>query len=339
LQAHLRNRAVFALCIWLTFSSCQHSQPKPFGIIEYPADNQQTEARIALGKKLYFEKRISVGQSISCATCHQPLHAFASSTSLAPSLVGHGGLLRNVPTLINVAYLKNFFCEGAVHTLEIQALGPMASHEEMGISIKKSIERLSQEKEIDSLSMKAYSRPFDAYVLSRALAAYERTLISNRSPYDSFMAGNKSALTKKARAGEALFNSPKTDCATCHTPPLFSSARQENIGLAKHYVDPGFARLTQNPLDSGKFKTPTLRNLAFTAPYMHNGSLQTIDQVLVHYNKGGAGHKAQSKLVRPLHLTQNELACLKAFLLSLTDSAFVRNALQDELNAKAGATR
>lgn len=290
-----------------------------------PADNQLTADRVKLGKMLFYDKGMSRDSTISCATCHKAELAF---TDGLPKSKGIGGtqVMRNAPTLSNVAYFPRFLSEGAVPTLEQQILVPIMEHNEFDTNILTISEKLNRRKDIVELSLRAYGRLPDPYVITRSIAAFERTIISLSSPYDYYTFGkNTKALSPKQIAGKELFFSARTNCALCHTGTFFTNFSFQNNGLYKQYLDEGRKRLTGKPQDEALFKVPTLRNVEITGPYMHDGSLKTLEEVVEHYNKGGAGHVNQSEFVKPLHLTQYEKECLVDFLKSLTDFKLISN--------------
>jgi cytochrome c peroxidase len=291
---------------------------------EIPENNAFSKERWVLGKKLFFDKRLSADSSISCGSCHKPSHAFADIQATTPGIQGRPGF-RNVPSLTNVAYHPYFLREGSVPTLEMQVLVPVSEHNEFGFNMALLVERLSRDETYQKLSHTAYNRPLDAFVITRALANFQRSLLSGDSRFDRYLNGYKTALNAQEKEGMALFFSSRTNCASCHEGFNFTHYGFANNGLYMEYPDSGRYRLTRKETDLAMFKIPGLRNLGYTAPYMHDGSLKTIDDVLTHYNSGGNGHTNQSSLIQPLHLKQEELQALKAFLLSLNDESFVRN--------------
>ncbi len=226
----------------------------------------------------------------------------------------------------NVVYHPYFTREGGVPTLEMQILVPIQEHNEFDFNILKIAGRLKSDTAYVRLSRDAYGRDPDFYIITRGIACFERTLISGESRYDRFaFQGKTGALNASERRGMDLFFSEKTNCSTCHAGFNFSNYAFENNGLYENYVDPGRFRLTEDSSDIARFKVPTLRNVALTAPYMHDGSLPTLESVVEHYNSGGRAHPHRSPLVRPLGLTVGEKADLVAFLESLTDEKFVSN--------------
>lgn len=285
-----------------------------------PADDPFTVASVTLGKALFFEKGLSRNGNISCASCHHPDRAFSDSLAFSFGTDGHAGF-RNAPTLANVAYRSEFLWDGGAPTLEQQVLVPLLDTAEMGADVDQVIALLKDREPFRSKAMEAYGRPFDLYVLTRALASFERTLISGWSRFDRFRDQNEiDALTAEEQEGWAIFNGERGGCSRCHSGSDLSDHSYRNIGLATdHAADPGRQRITLRPEDRGKFKVPTLRNIARTAPYMHDGSLLTLEEVVEHFNGGGLNDPNKSPLMAPLSLTPVEKQQLLAFLHSLND--------------------
>jgi len=299
--------------------------PPGFPVMEIPADNTLTRSRVALGKRLFFDPALSRDSTISCASCHRPHLAFADSLSQTPGIEGRPGT-RNASALANAGYLSNLLREGGVPSLEMQILVPIQEHNEFDFNILEIAERLKRMPEYVAAAQKAYSREPDAFVITRAIAAFERTLVSGDAPFDQwFFQKKQKAVNASVKRGYELFQSEKTGCAKCHSGFLFTSQDFANNGLYDSYADPGRFRLTGLESDRAVFKVPSLRNVAVTAPYMHDGSLLTLESVLVHYQSGGKNHPNKSPLLHPFSLTLVERADLLAFLHSLTDSGFLSN--------------
>jgi cytochrome c peroxidase len=296
-----------------------------FPVPEIPEDNQLTQTRVDLGKKLFFEKALSLDSSISCGSCHKQELAFTDGKPISIGIKNREGF-RNSPTLANMAWQPYFFAEGGSPSLKMQMVGPIEEHNEMGFNFALAIKRLAQAPEYQRLAQEAYEREFDAFVLMRAVAAFERTLISGNSPFDQFFYQNKpDAMSQEAKRGWEVFSSEKANCTSCHPAPLFSDFSIQNIGLENYENDLGLYRKTVDSADIGKFKVPSLRNIALTAPYMHDGGIPSLDQVIEHFNQGGHNHPNQSEKVRPLNLSEGEKSDLLAFLNSLTDTEFIQN--------------
>jgi cytochrome c peroxidase len=299
--------------------------PPGFPSVQAPADNAYTPDRWLLGKKLFFDKRLSKRSTVSCASCHLPQLAFSDSTALSK---GDRGITTssNSPTLANVAYHPYLTRAGGVPTLEMQILVPIQEHEEFDFNIVELAQRLSDVEDYHQMAIKAYDREMDPYVITRALANFERSLISGHSPYDLYTyQGKSNALSELALQGRDLFYSDKTHCSQCHGGFNFTHYAFENNGLYTDYADPGRQRFTQLSEDNGKFKVPTLRNIGVTGPYMHDGSLPTLRSVLEHYNQGGQPHPNTSSWIQPLELSESDMDALIAFLESLTDELFLQN--------------
>ena len=306
--------------------------PAGFTIPDIPADNQLTEKRVELGKLLFFDPNLSVDSTVSCGSCHFQHLAFADDKPLSAGVAGRLGL-RNSPPLFNLAWHDKFFKDGGVPTLELQVLAPIEDVNEMDFNVPGVLERLSTNQRYQELAKIAYDRPLDAFVLVRSIAAFQRTLVSGNSRYDQYQyQGNAQALTEQEKRGLDLFNSERTQCSGCHSGFNFTDYEFHNVGLYITYADTGRMRITLDPADHGKFKTPSLRNIALTAPYMHNGSIATLEEVIEHFNSGGVGHRAQDDRIKPLNLTATEKSDLLAFLQALTDEEFINNpAFEPEL--------
>ncbi|MEO8590853.1 MAG: cytochrome c peroxidase [Flavobacteriales bacterium] len=285
-----------------------------------PSDNPLTDASVRLGKALFFEARLSRNGSISCASCHHPDRGFSDTLALSLGVDGLPGL-RNAPSLGNVAYHPSFFRDGGVPTLEQQVLAPIHDELEMDHNINLAAAELGDEEPYGSLSMQAYGKPLDAYVITRAIANYERTLISGWSRSDRFLyQGDATALSAAEVRGWQLFSSAELNCAACHSGFDLTDHDFHNVGQYLDYGnDPGRERITLQPGDLGKFKTPTLRNIARTGPYMHDGAFGTLDQVIDHFASGGQPHPNLSPEMRTFVLTEEQKADLLAFLSALSD--------------------
>ena len=301
--------------------------PAGFPPVIFPDDNGYTEERWALGKKLFFDPILSLDSSISCASCHLPEYGFSDNRSLSPGILNRPGV-RNAPSLANVAYHPYFLREGSVPTLEMQVLVPIQEENEFAHNIVDIAAQLNRDSTYVAMSLAAYNRPPDAFTITRALATFERTLISGNSPYDQFVTlGKTDALSEEEQAGMALFFSDRLQCSTCHGGFNFTDYRFANNGLDTAYADIGRMRFSGKESDRGLFKVPSLRNVAVTGPYMHDGSIATLQEVVAHYNSGGALHPNKSPLIQPLNLSASEKQQLVAFLFALTDSAFISNPL------------
>ncbi|NQX93187.1 MAG: cytochrome-c peroxidase [Flavobacteriales bacterium] len=288
-----------------------------------PEDNPMTQASIALGKKLFYDPRLSDDGMVSCASCHAQEFGFAQNQPLAFGSEGIQGR-RNSPSLTNVGYQPHFTFEGGVSTLEMQVLVPIQEHDEFNSNILEIVDRLSDDEIYDNLSLEAYDRSVDPFVITRAIAAFERSMVSESSRYDLKELG-LAEFTDEEELGESLFYSEELKCSQCHSGVLFTNFNFENNGLYQNYPDSGRFRLTNNQEDIGLFKIPTLRNIEVTGPYMHDGTFETLEDVILHYAQGGSNHFNQSNLVQGFNIDETEVNALKAFLMTLTDDQFLTN--------------
>jgi len=289
----------------------------------FPSDNPPSAQKIELGRALFFDKRLSLDESIACADCHNPSFAFTDRKAVSDGINGKHSE-RNAPTLLNSAFLQTVMFDAHLKTLELQVIVPIQEATEMGHNMKVLIPKLRAIPEYQKAAKTLFNRDFDAWVLTRSIAAFERSLISLNSPYDQFMRGNKQALTSDQRAGMKLFNT--LYCTTCHPAPYFTNFNAENNGLYKEYgTDKGRFRINLDSADIGFFKTPTLRNIELTYPYMHDGSLKSLDEVIEHYLVGGKHPKGQHPSILPLELTPREKKQLISFLSALTDTSYLKN--------------
>lgn len=299
--------------------------PKGFKPIKYPEDNEPTELRVLLGRHLFYDTRLSLDNTVSCGTCHVLSAAFTDGRKTSEGILKRIGK-RNAPTLANVAWAPRFMMEGGVPTLEAQSLAPLHDTLEMGGDMMVAVAKLNRDEELRKLARAAYGRDsIDPFVITRALAAFQRTFITADSPYDRYKNGKTDELTEAQIRGMELFNSTKTMCFSCHSGPNFTDYAFYNIGLYEEYADEGRQRLTGEDSDNGRFKTPTLRNIELTAPYMHDGSVSSLEEVIQLYNEGGKRHRNKDARIKPLHLTEQEQADLVAFMKALTDYNFVQN--------------
>lgn len=296
--------------------------PKGFPAPVIPADNAMTKRRVALGKKLFFDPILSLDSSISCGSCHSPSLAFSDTNKFSIGVQNRIGE-RNASSLSNVAYQQSFFWDGGVPSLEQQAIAPIENHLEMAFNLPELIKRLSKHNVYPNLFQQAYGRQVDVFSLVRALACYERTLISGNSAYDKFLYGDSLALTTAQGRGFEIFTGEKGECFHCHAEFNFTDGSFKNNGLYDVYADSGRARISAKSSDVGKFKVPSLRNVELSAPYMHDGSLRDLQAVVKHYNSGGKNHPNKSILIKPLNLNAQEQSDLVEFLKALTDKDFI----------------
>jgi cytochrome c peroxidase len=285
-------------------------------------------SKSALGKKLFSEKILSKDSSVSCASCHKPAYAFADTASFS---IGVSGKLtqRNTPSVLNMKNRPYFFWDGRAASLEEQSLMPIQNPDEMGLPINEAVNRLNQSAEYKNLFYKVFKQKPDAKNLAAAFAAYEKTLETVNSKFDDW-SNNLKKLTAQEERGRQLFVGEKAKCFDCHRREDFTTDEFKNIGLynAKELNDAGLYNITQKESDKGKFKTPGLRNIAVTAPYMHNGMFKTLEEVVEYYNNPKKivenPINIDDALKKPLNLTQREKNDLIAFLKTLTDKKYSR---------------
>ena len=338
------------------------AQDPPLGLppVPVPAGNPLTRAKIELGRKLFFDRRLSINDTLSCAVCHIPEQGFTNNELRTPVGVEGRAVLRNSPTLYNVAYQEHLFLDGREISLENQVWQPMTAHNEMAApSIGYVIRKIRRMRDYDGLFEQAFvGRGPDILTIGQALASYQRTLLAADSPFDRWYFGGRSdAVDESVKRGFALF-SGKAQCVICHRVgddhALFIDHEFHNTGLgyaasvsgrgpettrvqlapgvfteiSRAAVDAvtqqrlpndlGLYRITESPDDRWKFRTQTLRNIALTAPYMHDGQFDTVREVIDFYDRGGVPNELLSPLIRPLGLTEPEKLDLEAFLQSLT---------------------
>ena len=289
----------------------------PLGLpsISSPPHNRMSAEKIALGKRLFFDKNLSLDRSISCATCHDPEKGWSNGQPVARGVHGVQGN-RNVPTLFNVALNRVQFWDGRVFSLEAQALAPLLNPLEMAMPSRQAlVERVRAEPEYETLFAQAFRDGLTAENIARALAVFERTILAGNAPFDRFEAGDPHAMSESARRGLNVFQK-KGRCALCHKPPNFTDIAFSNIGVGMDRQDPDVGRFAVTNIRSnlGSFKPPTLRELPKTAPYMHDGSIATLEEVIEFYDKGGIPNAQLSEGIAPLRLTNQEKADLLQFL-------------------------
>ena len=324
--------------------------------IATPSDNPQTPEKIALGEKLFFDGRLSANGSVACATCHDPSRAFTDGRPASVGIDGRTGQ-RNAPTVLNALYNKAQFWDGRAKSLEEQAALPIVNRVEMGQpSLDAAVAKIAGIDEYKQAFPKVFGRPVNGPDLLRAIASYERTLASFDSPFDHFIAGDKNAIDEGAKRGWELFNT-KAMCNKCHaltdtkrdvTNFMDNDFHNIGVGIIKHdvvalavqakkFVASGDAAaidraaietdmsalgrflITKKDVDTASFKTPNLRNVLVTGPYFHDGSQETLWDVIDHYNKGdGLKNPWLDQDIQPLALTEPEIDDLVAFLASLT---------------------
>ncbi len=300
----------------------------PLGLpdLEVPADNPMTPEKVALGRKLYFDKRLSFDDTVSCATCHDLRLAGTDGGPVSTGINGQKGG-RSAPPSVNAAYMDTQFWDGRAPSLEEQAKGPPINPVEMGMpSHDFLVEKLKGIEDYKREFQKVFGGEITIDNVVKAIAAYERTLLSANSPFDRFRyGGEEDAISELAKIGMGIFVG-KGRCITCHTftasHALFTDNNFHNIGVGMNKENPDLGRylVTGKEKDKGAFKTPSLRNIALTAPYMHDGSEATLMDVVEFYDKGGIPNPNLDGAIMPLNLTYIEKAALVEFMNSLTSS-------------------
>ncbi len=291
--------------------------PPGYGAVPVPAHNPISPAKVELGRRLFHDPLLSGDGTVSCASCHLAERAFTDGRPVSRGAGGRAGL-RNAPSLLDAAYRQPLFWDGGSMSLEAQVLAPLTDENEMDADLADVLARLDAHPTYPALFREAFGEGPSVRTLTGAVAAFERTLLSGPTPHDRYAAGDESALTPSARRGLALFEG-RAACASCHPAPTFTTGAFEDNGLARVPADSGRARVSFRPEDAYRFRIPSLRGVARTAPYMHDGRFATLDDVVAHYDRGGETTPGQSALVRPLRLSPAERADLVALLQSLSD--------------------
>jgi cytochrome c peroxidase len=296
--------------------------PIPQGLDAYmpiPVENPLTPGKIRLGRELFFDKRLSRDETVACATCHDPDRAFTDDKPLAVGVFGRKGN-RRVPTLVNRAYGKGFFWDGRIPTLEEQVVQPILNDKEMDMTLEEVVARLKSDDRYRTRFRETFGEgEINGEKVAWALASYVRTILSGSSPYDRYVLGDPDALSEEARRGLAIFRG-KGNCTDCHLGPNLSDERFHNTGIAwrdGRLRDMGRYKITGIEKDNGAFKTPTLREVARKAPYMHDGSLATLEEVVEFYSRGGNRNPNLDPEILPLEFTPAEKRSVVSFLQSL----------------------
>lgn len=289
----------------------------PLGLKEpdVPEENPMSAAKVELGKALYFDKRLSKDGTVSCATCHDPAKGWTDQAPVSTGIKGQKGGV-SAPTVLNAAYMDLQFWDGRAPSLEEQAKGPIQNPIEMGNTHENAIKTLKGIKGYSPLFARAFGdAKIDIDRVAKAIAAFERTVLTGNAPYDRYQAGDKTAMSESAVRGRVLFEG-KGGCQFCHDGFNFSNSDFHNIGVGMKLQTPPDGRFGQTKEDRhrGAFKTPTLRNLASTAPYMHDGSEKTLRDVVEYYNRGGEPNKWLDGRMKKLDLSKAEVDDLVAFL-------------------------
>lgn len=288
-------------------------------VVPHPPQNLSTPERIALGKMLFFDPRLSASGWISCATCHNPALDWGDGLSKG---LGHGmkPLKRKTPTLLNAAWVEPLFWDGRAATLEEQALAPIRSPEEMNMPVSGMLEKLRVNAGYKVHFERAYGKEgISESTVAKALSVFQRTLVSAKAPFDLWVEGNDNAISREAKRGFLLFNK-KAACASCHSGWRFADESFHDIGIADDDLGRGgLPDFSNVPAMRHAFKTPTLRNIAGRHPYMHNGSEKTLEAVILFYDRGGnVKRESLSSEIKALGLSSSERADLLEFLKSLT---------------------
>jgi len=315
--------------------SCEYITTTPYDIITpygfpdmiIPEDNPMTFEGVELGRKLFNDPILSANNTLACINCHMPESSFSDPNQFSTGIDGFLGN-RNSSALINLGWSSSFNWDGSVKSLEEQAFEPVTNSLEMHNSWNNVENTLNQDEEYLLLFKQAYNIDYiDSTHVVMAIAQFERTLISNNSKFDKYSRGEE-VFTKSELNGFAIFNSEKGDCFHCHGTSLFTDNLFHNNGLdVEPFLDLGLGKITENTSDNGKFKTPTLRNIEVSAPYMHDGRFATLEKVIEHYDSGGHFSSTVDPLMKKLgvglNLTNQEKSDLIAFLKTLTDYDYI----------------
>ena len=281
-----------------------------------------------LGEKLFFSTLLSSDKSISCASCHKPEFAFADNVAFSKG-VNEKFAARNTPSVMNMALRDALFWDGRANTLEQQVIGPIENDNEMNLPFRVAVKRIQQDKKFQQLFKNVYNKMPDSASIVEAIAMYERSLETDQTPNDRWMNDEANGLSAQQIRGRELFTSNRTKCFDCHFTPDFTSDEYKNIGLfnGKNLNDSGRYNITKDINDIGKFKIPGLRNVAITAPYMHNGMFKTLREVIDYYDNPSAfvhgSINRDTTLPQNIKLNNDEKADLESYLHALTDDRFV----------------
>lgn len=312
--------------------------PPGFPRMIIPADNPFSQEGVALGRRLFYDPILSADSSMSCASCHLQALAFSDGKARSEGVTGREGR-RSAPSLANIGYVHTgLFWDGRSPSLEEQSLHPVRDPAEMAFDWQRAALRLRQHPLYLPWFKKAFGlrhpAEIDSTEVGKALAQFQRTLISKDARFDRVMRG-EAAFTAREKRGWAIFFDasslvPASECNHCHVDPLFSDLTYQNNGIQQvpsldAFPDAGRGEVSKNRFDNGKFRVPTLRNILTTAPYMHDGRFQTLEEVLDHYTSGGHDPGNRNPNVRPLRLSPRDRADLMAFLHTLQDTAFLQN--------------
>ena len=317
----LRSLVAFPAVVVLCLAADAPAPRAPRGLpaLWWPKDNPYSAEKAELGRYLFFDRRLSADDTVSCATCHDPRFAFTDGAPVSTGAQSRKGT-RNAPTIINRAYSLAQFWDGRTASLEEQVKSPIADPLEMGTTLQTVVDRFQALPGYRVLFVSAFGdRKVTIDRVAMAIASFERTVLSGNAPYDRYLRGDEKALTPEQVRGRSLFFD-KARCARCHDGPNFTLNAYANLGVGMDQPNPDLGRyaVTHNPRDWGAFKAPTLREVEHTAPYMHDGSLKTLDDVVEFYDKGGIKNQNLDRTIKPLNLTPQEKRDLVAFLKALS---------------------
>jgi cytochrome c peroxidase len=322
-----RRPLLSALLLAVLVHHALAQSPKiPLGLDLYmpvPASNALSPEKVSLGRRLFFDRRLSRDKSLSCAGCHDPARGFTDAKAVSTGVFHRRGT-RNVPTLINRGYGSAFFWDGRASSLEEQVLQPIQNPAEMDLSVEEVVVRLRRDRHYQAQFRLVFGDEINRDNLARTLASYVRSILSGDSPYDQYLNGDQEALSAEARDGLRLFRG-KGNCITCHVGPNLTDERFHNTGVAwsdGKLTDPGRFAVTGKDQDRGAFKPPTLREIARTAPYMHDGSLATLEDVVKYYDRGGNRNSELDPEIRPLRLSFVEQQNIVVFLRCLNGRSY-----------------
>jgi cytochrome c peroxidase len=318
--------AVLAASIVLATAEAesQFTRRVPRGLdwfMSVPDENVLTEGKVRLGARLFGERRLSGDGTIACSSCHDRTMAFADGRAVSIGIEGRRGM-RSSPTLVNRGYGRTFFWDGRTATLEEQVLGPIENPNEMGSQLSQVVQQLRSDRDYAGDFRSLFNEPVSANRIAHVLASYLRTITSGDAPFDRFAEGEREALSLAAQRGLSIFRG-RGRCSSCHVAPTFSDEAFHNTGVAwngRALVDEGRGAITGLEIDRGAFKTPTLREIARTAPYMHDGSVATLHEVIDFYAAGGRPNPWLDPEIRPLHLSAQDKTDLVELLRSLSGS-------------------
>lgn len=307
---------VTLLCTLPLWAQDEYELVYPLGLkpMKVPADNPLTEAKVELGKQLYFDPRLSNDDTISCASCHDPEKGWSNADAFATGVRGQTGG-RSAPSIVNSGYHYFQFWDGRAKNVEGQALGPIQNPIEMDLTLEALVAKLNKIDGYRDQFQDVFGTDVTADNIAKAIGAFERTVLAGDAPYDRYKAGDQSALSDAAQRGMKLFFG-KANCSACHSPPLFSDGGFHNIGVGIYNQEPDIGRQSQTNLlgDRGSFKTPGLRDIARSAPYMHDGSEKTLAEVVEYYNQGATPNPQLDEEIFPLKLSDQEKQDLATFL-------------------------